>query len=338
MPTPDSVVENGTRLWGRLDDRPRTVNPLDAYSGPARAWHAFRLKEWVGFTLAHGELFSAMIMQDAKYLASSEFYVYDREWRTLHEYAGSARGGSLALPADLLHGGACRFASDGYRIDYDFDTDAGCHRIRIDIAASAKAPAVRGELLLDAAGASAPLSVSARLGGGGTMYTHKAVFPASGTLTVGGHEYRFDPQRDFAILDEHRSELPYRSTWTWGTFAQRCADGSIAAANFCARPQPDGEEEESGLWLDGRAEPLSDVTFEPASDDPLAPIAVRSADGRLDVEFVPEGRKGVRQNFGVVAVRYHQLFGAYRGRIGAGEAARSIDGAHGVVERMLMRA
>ncbi|MCL2515615.1 MAG: DUF2804 domain-containing protein [Microbacteriaceae bacterium] len=334
MPDSDSLVTRGSRAWGRLPERPRDANPLDAHPALTRRWHNFRTKEWVGFTLVHPELAGSMIVQDAKYLASAEIYAYELSGGALHEHAANGKRTALALPARLMFGASGRFETPGFALRYDFDTDAGRHDIRIDVAATATAAALTGRLALDAAHASAPLVVSARLDErGGTMFTHKRIYPVSGALTVGEREHRFDPARDFAIVDEHRSQLPYRSDWTWGTFALRTASGEIAGANFAERAQPAGEDEESGIWLSGAVEPLADVAFAPTSDAPDAPWRVRSADGRLDVVFTPDGRKGVRKNFGVVAIDYWQAFGRYDGTL----AGTPVSGARGVLEQMRMR-
>lgn len=129
--------------------------------------------------------------------------------------------------------------------------------------------------------ASAPLSVSSRLPGG-RMYTHKALFGVSGTLHAGDRTIVFDQTHDVAILDEHRSMLPYRTRWLWGTFAQHTPDGLIGA-NFADRPELPDQEEESGIWPPGSVEPLADVTFTPRGGDETAPWRVASADGRLDM-------------------------------------------------------
>ncbi|SEL85609.1 DUF2804 domain-containing protein [Streptacidiphilus jiangxiensis] len=334
-PAPTRLVESGTRHYGRLAARPADANPLDQFTGLSRRLRGLRLKEWVGFTLLHPDWYSSLIIQDAHYLASSEIYAYDRARAELHQHAANARAGAPALPTRLLDD-ECRFERPGYRIAYEFSAATGRHRIRLDIAATAKAPAITGELELHAATATAPLSVSSRLPGG-SMYTHKAAFPAAGTLRVGEAEIVFDPARDLAVLDEHRSLLPYRTTWTWGTFAT-LVDGVPLGANFAARPELPGEPEESCLWTPGACEALGEITFTPESAAPAAPWRIASADGRLDVVFEPEGRKAVKHQFGVLAIDYFQLFGRYRGTL-RGEDGRTygIKDVHGVCERMRAR-
>ena len=349
------LVEDGRRLFGRfartpianLGDERRHASwrdvptpawlaglvggPLALFADeyPVRAYQWFRTKEWVGFTLTHPELFGSMIIQDAKYLASSELYVYDRGSAELVQHAANRMGGSLRLPADLLHS-ACAFDAPGYRLGYAFDADEVV--VAIDIDETPSTPGVHGRLDLDVRRASAPLAVSARLPGG-SLYTNKIVYPASGVITCGDRRYLFDPDRDFATLDEHKSHLPYRTSWTWGTFAMNVSDG-IVGANFATRPSVPGQEEESCVWAPAAAEPLSDVTFTPLRDGDDAPWQIRSADGRLDVVFTPEGSKRVDQNLVVARIDYVQRFGRYDGTLTAAGVAYPVQGVHGVCERM----
>jgi hypothetical protein len=330
-----SLVEGRVRRYGRLAARPGCVNPLDAYKGVSRALRRLRLKEWIGFTLIHPDWYSSLIMQDANYLASSEIYAYDRLTGLLRQHAANARGGSLALPQKLA-GASPRFAKDGYLLEYQFSADGKQHRIRLDIKATPKAPAFTGELELHGDRASRPLSVSSRFPGG-KLYTHKALIPAEGVLRVGAADIVFNPDRDLAILDEHKSFFPYRTTWLWGTFAWQ-SGGSPVGANFAARPSTPGEEEESCIWTPRACEPLTDVTFTPASGNSLSPWHIASRDGRLDVTFEPEGRKDVRHQLGLFSIDYFQLFGHYRGTLrGADGSSYPVDDVHGVCESFRAR-
>lgn len=329
----DRLVVGGTRRYGRLPARPTVVDPLAEYQGLARARRRLRLKEWVGFTLLHPEIFSSLILQDAHYLASSEIYVYDRAAGVLHQHAANALGGSLNLPHNLMDN-SCAIARPGYHIAYDFSEATGRHHIEVDIAGTGRAPAVAGELTLDATAASAPLSVSSRLPGG-KMFTHKALYPVAGTLRFGDTSVTFSPERDLAILDEHRSLLPYRTRWVWGTFALPTEEDGPAGANFVNRPEVPGEPEESCLWLPGSCEALGDIRFHKQGGDPAAPWLITSADGRLDVVFTPEGRKSVKHHLGVLAIDYFQMFGRYAGTVrGEDGTVFVVNDVHGVCESM----
>ena len=334
MPDPDGLVDRGVRRYGRFAARLASVNPLDEFAGLARSLRRLRLKEWIGFTLVHPDWCSSLIMQDAQYLASSEIYTYDRRTGALHQHAAKGKGGSLAMPARLA-ASHCSFQRRGYRLEYDFAAGAGRHAIRFDIAATAAAAAFQGELELDAGHGSLPLSVSSRLPGG-RMYTHKAIFPAEGALRVGDQKIVFDGARDLAIIDEHKSMPPYRTTWLWGTFALHAVAG-IAGANFADRPELAGQDEESCLWTPGTCEPLADIEFQRQAGGASAPWHIFSRDGRLDVTFEPEGRKQVRHQLGVFAIDYFQLLGRYRGTLRGADRSHEVEDAHGVCESMRAR-
>ena len=328
----DRLVVAGTRRYGRLPARPAVVDPLAEYHGLARARRRLRLKEWVGFTVLHPEIYSSLILQDAHYIASSEIYVYDRATTRLYQHAATALGGSLNLPHNLMDN-SCAIAQRDYHIAYDFSAHVGRHHIKIDIAPYGPAPAITADLTLDATAASAPLSVSSRLPGG-QMYTHKVAYPVSGTLSFGDTSVTFVPERDLAILDEHRSLLPYRTRWVWGTFALPTDDGPVGA-NFVNRPELPGEPEESCLWMPGSCEALSDVRFTKQAGDTTAPWHIASADGRLDVVFTPEGRKTVKRQLGVLSIDYFQMFGTYTGALRAEDGTTvEVKDVHGVCESM----
>lgn len=324
----EQLVQRGARAHGRFDQRPVEVNPLDEFAGLRRMWRVLRLKQWIGFTLVHPDVWSSMLVQDAGYLASSEIYAHDASTGGPRQHSANARGGAGQLPTKLL-GERAVFHRPGHRIDYEFaDRADGTHHVRVDVSATRTDPAISGELALHAGTASPALSVSAPLPGG-SMYTHKAVFPTSGTLRVGDREHKFDAGRDFAILDEHKSFLPYRTRWLWGTFATRTSHG-VVGANFAQRPAVPGSADESCLWTPGAVEPLAEVTFERDSDDPLSGWRARSANGRLDVRFEAEGRKTAAHQLGLFAIDYFQLYGRWSGVVGE----HTVTGAHGVCESM----
>jgi Protein of unknown function (DUF2804) len=321
----------GGRQYGRFAARFDCVNPLDEYAGVTRSLRRLRLKEWIGFTLLHPDLYSSMIIQDANFLASSEIYAYPRAARTLFQHAANAKGGSLGMPERLL-GSRPVFAKPGYRLEYSFAVDGKSIRISADIAATAKAPALRAELVLHGDRASAPLSVSSRLPGG-KLYTHKALFPVSGTYTAGDTTVEFDPARDLAVIDEHKSFFPYRTDWLWGTLGWQ-AGGTPVGANFAFRPGVAGQEEESCLWTPSACEPLSAIRFTPEAFS----WGISSADGRLDLTFTPEGRKDVSVQLGLFALSYYQLFGSYSGTLRSLDGTiYPVEGVHGVCESFRAR-
>jgi hypothetical protein len=321
-----ALVLDGERSYGRLPERPLQLNPLDQWSGGLRRLKRMRLKEWIYFTLLHPDLFTAMAIQDANYVSSSEIYACLRSDNRVHEHARNGLGGTLHMP-ERLYPSRCRFAARNYELLYEFGPAEGEHRIEIAIAAARHGAALRASLVLYGDRASAPLSVSSRIPGG-AIFTHKRAFPVSGTYAVGDMTVRFDPDRDLALIDEHKSFLPYRTRWTWGTFAT-VADGTILGANLIERPELAGADQEGGVWIDAGIEPLDDITFTDAGDH----WQVRSADASAELIFTPAGAKQVNHQLLVAAIDYRQIFGTYSGTL----RGRGVDNVRGVVETMNAR-
>lgn len=339
----DRLVADGIRRHGRFASRPVEVDPLDEFAEPWRGLHRLRLKEWVGFAVMHPDVWTSMIVQDAKLLATSELITFRPAKGATHHQA-VCRPTAVTLPKALF-GQQAGVVRPGYELTYRFDEPGGRHRIHVEAAATSDQPAIVADLELDGASTPPPLSVSAplpsssRLGAassGAAMYTYKCVYPTSGMLRIGDDEYTFDPRRDLAIVDEHRSSLPYRTRWVWGTFATHVG-GTVVAANFAHRPRVPGSEDESCLWAPTAAEPLTDVDFAHDPSDPLAPWQIRSRDGRLDVTFDPLNREEVRRQLGVFAIDYFMLQGVYSGTVSVAGRTCEVAGAHGVCERMRAR-
>jgi Protein of unknown function (DUF2804) len=326
LPTPQALVTAGRRDYGRFDARPPLVNPLDQWSGPARQLRRMRLKEWIYFTLVHPQLFSSMAIQDANYISSSEMYACLRADAKLHQHARTGVGGTLQMPVRLYPSRA-RFAARDYELYYEFGPEDGDHRIEIHIGADKHGAALDASLILHGDRASAPLSVSSRIPGG-QMYTHKRAFPVSGTYRIGDTELAFNADRDLALLDEHKTFLPYRTQWTWGTFAT-VSDGEILGANLIERQETPGEPQEGCVWIDTASRPLDDISFTRSGS---AWQAV-SADRQLQLSFVPDGIKHVKHQLLIAAIDYEQIFGHYSGSL----YGRTITQAPGVIEQMRAR-
>jgi Protein of unknown function (DUF2804) len=326
LPSPQALVTAGRRQYGRFDARPLTVNPLDQWSGPARRLKRLRLKEWIYFTLVHPELFSAMAIQDANYVSSSEIYAWRRTDGKLHQHARTGVGGTLQMP-QRLYPSRVRFAARNYELFYEFGTERGEHRIGIHIGADRHGTGLDASLVLHGERASAPLSLSSRIPGG-VMFTHKRAFPVSGSYRIGDTELVFKADRDLALLDEHKTFLPYRTRWTWGTFAT-IADGTILGANLIERQETPGEQQEGCIWIGQALHPLNDISFARSG----ATWQAVSADGQLQLSFVPDGTKHVKHQLLIAAIDYEQIFGRYSGSV----CGREIADVPGVVERMHAR-
>jgi len=332
-PQPSSLVSEYVRTYGRFESRPQLVNPLEAFAGMEQRLRQLRLKEWIGFTLIHPELYSSLVIQDAHYLASSEIYTFDRRRGELYEHASNARGGSPTLPPELF-GSECVYTRPGYELVYAFGAERGTHRISLDIAASRRAPAMHGELSLDGGGGRRRFRLARGCPAGRCTRTSGSIRRGarSGWVTPSSCSIRRGTLR--SSTSTGRFSLP--NSLAVGTFAHIGLDGPVGA-NFISRAGGAADPEESCIWTRHAAEPLDDVSFAPQSAGPLSPWRMWSADGRLDVVFEPDGRKDVRHQLLLAAIDYFQLFGRYTGTLRSAERTHTLRGVHGVCECMLAR-
>ena len=90
---------------------------------------------------------------------------------------------------------------------------------------------------------------------------------------------------------------------------------------------------ENCFWVDGRLHKLDTVAFEYDRNDLMRPWRVSSYDGRLALEFHPEGKHAEHINAYVVATNFNQLFGRYRGSLTTEAGERiAVDGMLGYME------
>jgi hypothetical protein len=277
-----------------------------------------RQRYWFGFAVVHPEVYLATIVIDLGFATVSGLYVYER--------ARGAYGEHTAFVVDPRRG---RMGSNpwddrtcveapGHRVAYRHRLDHGRHEVSIDIRATRDAPEVRAEFaMLEDVTRTPPLVVSVPATDRWFMYTHKAHAPAEGFVRVGGREYRLDPARDLANIDEHRAAYPYRQEWTWGTFGGRQSTGALLAANLCTNvnyldPRLGNENR---LWVDGRLDPLGGVEFRLDPANPLNPWHVGESAGRVDLTFTPDGARHQHTHLGPVRLDYFQAFGHYRGTV-----------------------
>ena len=121
--------------------------------------------------------------------------------------------------------------------------------------------------------------------------------------------------------------------WNWGCIAARLADGRIVGMNVSCGVNETGHSENC-FWVDGALHRVGCVSFEYDRRDLMKGWRLRDSDGRVDLEFTPEGSHTEKINALVVASNFHQLFGRYHGtlRTQAGESIE-LQGQFGYAER-----
>lgn len=351
---PDALVDSrGKARFGVYQGVCKNVNLDEAeltWAGVRlpRALVRFRLKEWQHFALILPDLFCGLAVVDAKFLATSWCHVVDRlsghhfehgrqgllaERKVARELWDDntvfrARGGGGA------GGGRGGGDARGYRIEVHNHLARGEHRLFVDIAASRGKPAVRAELTcVHDLEEIRPLVVMLPVGPNRAMYSHKVALPLKGTVEVGGERSVAVQESSFAIVDVHKAHYPHHTWWKWATFAGRGPSGRLVALNLTRNVNSrDDVHNENALWVDGRIERLGPALFDFDPKRVLDPWRIRTADGRVDLTFRPQGERAERVHAGLIKSAFHQPYGTFEGTVRFGDETVDIDSMFGVCE------
>ena len=139
-----------------------------------------------------------------------------------------------------------------------------------------------------------------------------------GMITLGGHEYRCNPEDTFAVLDWGRGVWTYDNTWYWGS-ASGLTDGVPFGFNIGYGFGDTSAASENVLFYDGKIHKLSQVTFQiPMKDgkeDYMSPWMFTSDDGRFEMQFEPVMDRSAKTDVGIICSDQHQVFGRFSGTV-----------------------
>ena len=140
---------------------------------------------------------------------------------------------------------------------------------------------------------------------------------ASGKVTVGDLEYKFDPADSFAVLDWGRGVWTYHNTWYWGS-ASGEVDGVPFGFNNGYGFGDTSAATENMLFYDGKAHKLSHVKFNIpgglGKEEYLKPWTFTSDDGRFEMDFAPILDRASCTDFKLLKSDQHQVFGYFTGK------------------------
>lgn len=343
--TPEHMVTGGKfTSFGKFNEPFGEVNLSDAEmqlggrTAP-RFYRDMRLKEWEHFGFIHDDYYFGVVIFDAKFMAVSFFYVFNRKTGEFFEHSRTGVGNPVRVARELMHG-ECYYRHLGYRMEFDNRLDNGVHRITAEIRQSRGKPSIKADLrLLEDLDRFEPLVVVSPVGLNRGLYTHKAACPAEGVVEIGGKKVVLDPVKHVGLMDVQKTHYPFDTFWKWSTFAGYDGDGRLIAMNVCQNFIEDDEQyNENCTWVDGKLTPMSAARFTYDENDLMAPWNVRTTGGELDVEFTPAGERVGKINLGLIMSDFHQPFGSFEGTMKGpdGETVR-VDGQFGVCEHHLAR-
>jgi hypothetical protein len=292
--------------------------------GRGRLFLAFRRKRWLWLAVATDDLLLGAAVVDLGYLGNSFAWALDRRGnRLLADRSALGPPPCVRVGDTAEEGCAAAFRMPG--ASARLVRPAGSTAYEADLAFRGLSVRAR----LETQGAPPPIAAVAAFPDGRFDATEKrALLRATGEAVVGGRSWPLDGA--LAGFDYTHGVLPRRTAWRWAFALGRARSGERVAFNLVEGFVGDAE---CGLWIDDELLPLAEGRFEFDRDHVLAPWRVRTADRAVDLGFEAGGAHAERKNFGVVASRFVQVAGAFRGRIAVpGRAPLDLDGVAGVAE------
>lgn len=281
-------------------------NPLGRRVGRLRRYFAFNQFQFLG-ALSEEVVFGCAIA-DLKYVSTAFVYVYEPRTRRFSE-ASFQMPLSVGVACDQLpETGTASFRSGRNRIAMSASALPRAHRLAVQLA---------GGLAIDAsfdetAPPIQPMYICTPAGPTGWVYARKTAGHAvSGTLRWAGRSLDLAAIGARGHHDWSAGYMRRETFWNWGCLAGVVAGRVIGMNVSCGVNETSFTE--NCFWLDGQLHKLDTVSFDYNRRDVMQPWHVRSYDGRLHLDFVPERKHAEKTNAWIVASNFNQLCGRYTG-------------------------
>lgn len=178
-----------------------------------------------------------------------------------------------------------------------------------------------------------PMRICTRAGASGWVFARKtAGMPVAGSVRWNGRQFDLAAIGARGHCDWSAGYMRRETFWNWGCLAGTATDGRVIGLNVSCGVN-ETSFTENCFWVDGVLHKVDTVRFDYDSSQLMRPWRLRSYDGRVALEFVPESRHAENINALIVASNFNQMIGRYFGRLtlASGETL-NVDSALGYAE------
>ena len=302
---------------GRLIEKGYALSQIRSYDRARVKASPLRLKEWDYYCICTDRFALALTVADNGYMTMDSISLLD------FDIGSQVTTSRMSLPCiakrDLPFSSASgdiRIRRNGYEICFDndgktrhlhgyMDNFSGENGISFDVT------------LTDAPDETMVIATPFPDKPAAFYYNQKInCMRADGTVRFKNKEYRFDPAKDFGVLDWGRGVWTYDNTWYWGS-ASGLAGGVPFGFNIGYGFGDTSAASENMLFYNGKAHKLSRVEFEipvrGGQDDFMSPWKFSSDDGRFEMDFVPVMDRCAKIDLKLICSDQHQVFGRFSG-------------------------
>lgn len=284
-------------------------SPMDHRRGPLARRLSFNQFQFLG-GLSETLVFGCAII-DIGLVGQAFLYFYEPLTRRYSEFSFRT---PLALGTHLdqrPEDGSAAFRSGDNHVAMTATTEPRQRQLWVHLANGVRVDAVFDEETPPIQ----PMWICTPAGASGFVFARKTAGAAvRGTVHFEGRTIDLADAGMLGHNDWTAGYMRRETSWNWGCVAGRLDDGRIVGLNVSCGVNETGHSENC-FWIDGALHRLGCVAFDYDRRDLMQGWSLRDSDGRLDLEFTPEGSHKEKVNALVVATNFHQLFGRYRGTL-----------------------
>lgn len=333
------VAADGRPHFGRFANTVAQINGRDAdlrtpLGGRASAFaRHFHYKQFQYFGIISDQLLIGCALADTAWMALAFVYVFDPRTGKLEEYTWrSPLSRALRLSQSPRQGESC-FLQSGVeiRLGYSSTKHGLIKAVQVSTA----------ELQINAHMQESdnfqPMSLCTRTGINGWTYANKvAGLPVTGHVQWQGQSIDLSSLNACGHHDFSAGYMRRETFWNWACLSTT-VDSTVVGLNLSCGVN-ETSDTENCLWFGGRLHKVDTVQFDYHADDLMQPWRIRSRDGKVDLQFEPQGRHVEKLNLGVFASNFNQLFGRFSGTLrGDDDRLITLSNHYGFVEEQFAK-
>lgn len=328
------IGPDGQPQYGRFNQTFSEINHRDFELYDTMDRPASRLRKHFGFNQFHfislqsQEYTLACAIANVQYVANAFVYLFEHKTGQLHPYSFIQPLGFRCTQTSKPFSGESRFSKGNAK----FRILANQHPNRYDLQI-AIGNDIKVAVELREPETCEPTVVCTRAGYNGWAFTQKhTALNVSGNIQWQQLMIPVDDGTFVGSSDWSCGFMRRETAWNWTSLSTSLNDGTRLGLNLACGVNETSFVENT-LWINGKASPLAAARFEFNRKHRMEPWKVCTADGRIDLSFVPEGCHKEKINAFLVASNFTQLPGKYFGTV-KDEAGRiyQLKGVNGLIE------
>lgn len=334
----DSIVdENGKFKFGTYNNLIPNINMLSAYKPlgyrAPRWFNNMRLKEWEAFQLGNEQFFIFGAIYTAKISAIVIIEIYDK----IHQEIISIYKFVSPFKTNIGNGmlnSTTYYKTKGFSMVIDNVLKDDKIQININADKTKKAPKIN--LNITAYHINEPIVTCMPLGENRAIYSHKALMPMEGYLSIDDQKIQFK-EGSHIIIDDHKGYYPYRLKYDWITGWGADESGNDIGFNLTDNQVIDKENyNENCLWVNGKMFTLPPIKVE-RSYDKKEVWHIKDKYNTVDLYFYPERKSELKINALIVYCDYEAPMGRFEGYIKTDDIKVELKNLFGMGEKKFYR-